>query len=112
MNKRPKIEIEIPDDIPEFFITGAFGGLSPAGGNIMFYVEDPVIEMEEYEQQIKIRRIKRKGKVVLRMSPTTFKSIALWMEANLKAYESKIGEIFVPDHLKQPEKPNPLEDFH
>ncbi|RMG28073.1 MAG: hypothetical protein D6732_19365 [Methanobacteriota archaeon] len=112
MSKRPKLEIDVPDDVAEFFITGAFGGLSPAGGNILFYVEDPEIAMDEFDQQIKVRKVVRKGKVILRMSPSTFKSIALWMNANLAAYESKFGEIFVPEHLKSQNKNTPMEDFH
>ncbi len=110
--KRPKIEIDIPEDLSEHFVTGAFGGLTPAGGNIIYYVEDPVIEMEDYDQQIKIRKVVRKGKVMIRMSPTTFKSIAIWMNANLKAYEDKFGEIFVPEHLKQNAESGAVEDFH
>lgn len=106
------MHIDVPKDLAEYFITGAFGGLSPAGGNILFYVEDPEIEMDEYDQQIKVRKVVRKGKVILRMSPSTFKSIALWMNANLSAYESKFGEIFVPDHLKDQNKNTPIDDFH
>lgn len=92
MTKNPPIEFEIPKELDEVFVTGIFGALTPLGGNLMFFVEDPVFDTS-FGNQLRMTHIRRKAKLRVRMSPTTFKSISKWMESQLKNYESNFGEI-------------------
>jgi len=89
----PKIVYDDPDELPEIFVTGVFGGVSPLGATIIPYVEDPVFESAGFTPELRISEVKRTPKVRIRMTPVAFKSMAQWMTKRLEQYEERFGKI-------------------
>ncbi len=98
MAHMPKIVYDDSDDIPEIFITGVFGGMSPLGATVIPYVEDPVFESAGFTPQLRVSEVKRKPRVKIRMTPVAFKSMAEWMNKQVKQYEERFGKIELKSH--------------
>jgi hypothetical protein len=98
MAQKPKgVQFEAEND-PGFkvqFIDGALGNLNLNGGRMTFFVDVPQIEMGALAEgqgapEISVSTVKRIFLVDIRMSPETFKSVAIWMKNNVDAYDKMI----------------------
>ena len=88
------------------YANGVFGGLDPNGGRMIFYldrVEPETLNQPTPGAQI-VKKIIRELQVEVHMSPTQFKSTAMWMAEHIKRYEETFGSI--PMEPKQ-QKPPP-----
>jgi hypothetical protein len=101
---QPKINFELPENLPEYFVSGIYGGLSPVGANLLCFVEDPLFESSSYDGKILVREIQRKAQMRIRMTPTTFKMVTQWMQSQLKQYEEKFGKITMPGNVQFEQK--------
>lgn len=99
MSNRSSVDFEVEDaeDFDLKFATGAFGGLNPNDGRIIFYVDR--IETEGIEGQPgkeRMSKVVRERQVEVHMTPHVWKSLAQWMMQHVKKYEDKMGEIQMP----------------
>jgi hypothetical protein len=76
-----------------WFVTGVFGGLNPAGGTMQWYREKPKPAPAEQPGQLKSTEVDFEFVADLRMTPTVFKDIMLWMKTHVENYEKTFGEI-------------------
>lgn len=86
-----KFEAANAPDFKVSFVDGVVGGLSPACGRMVFFMELPEMEMGRMVQgvgpEMIVRKVKRQFLVDARMSPETYKQIAQWMMRNVEEYE-------------------------
>ena len=77
------------------YATGVFGAVDPNDGRMIFYLDrlEPETTNTPTPGSSKIKKINREYQVEIHMTPTQFKSIALWMAQHVKTYESTFGEI-------------------
>jgi hypothetical protein len=111
MQKRPQEMMSVPkfEDTksPNFayvYVTGVFGGLDPNDGRMIFFLDR--LEPETLNQPMPgnqvVKKIVRESQVEIHMTPSQFKTIALWMNQNIQRYEELFGEI--PMGLKEQKK--------
>jgi hypothetical protein len=87
------------------YANGVFGGLDPTGGRMTFYLDR--FEMKTPNEPTPgakvVKKIIRERQVEVNMSPTIFKSAALWMSEHVKRYEEMFGTIpMQPKEQKPP----------
>ena len=87
--KTPDFIITKIKDLPVSYATGVVGGLRPNDAHILFIADRVELVAAEMPGTQKIKAINQE----VHMSPTTFKSIALWMIKNVEKYEEVFGEI-------------------
>ncbi|MDD4255331.1 MAG: hypothetical protein PHP59_08150 [Methanofollis sp.] len=84
---------------PQFrtaYVTGAYGGLDPNGGQIVFYLDNFEPRVEEKTGVMNIGRIRRNQIIDIRMSPHQFISIAEWMMSHAEAYKKQMQNEKLP----------------
>jgi hypothetical protein len=88
------VKVERPSETRTLFVSGIVGSLDPRQGAMQFYSEHQKVEAAK-DQPGQLTTVSRVLEIVadLRMAPATFKSVTLWMQKNLEAYEEKYGEI-------------------
>ena len=82
-------------DYKTIYATGVFGGLDPNDARMIFYIDhiEPETVNEPHPGFLKVKKVVRECLLELHVSPTQFKSIALWMNAHIKRYEDMFGDI-------------------
>ena len=91
---QPRLTISKSSDYKTIHVSGAFGGLNPIEGTIIFYIDHH--EVEVIDGQMRLKEIARELLIEIKLSPFEFKSLALWMMKHVKAYEERFGEIEMP----------------
>ena len=91
--KTPDFIITKIKDLPISYTTGVVGGLKPNDAHILFIADRVELVAAEMPGTQKIKAINQEVQAEVHMSPTTFKSIALWMMKNVEKYEEVFGEI-------------------
>lgn len=78
---------------PEFkliYTNGAFGGLSPLEGRIIFYVDRLVPKVDENSPgQMKTDYVERELQAEIHMSPQIFVSLYNWMQNHIQQMEKE-----------------------
>ena len=92
MQPRRSVKFE---DVPNYAISGFFGGVSPQEGNISFFSDNLIPQLGANPGQITLDTVQHEFVVNLKMSPLVFKRMALWMSEHVKRYEKLHGEINV-----------------
>lgn len=107
MQKKPKIKVKF-EDVPNFAISGFFGGVNPNEGTISFFQDRLVPQESERPGQIVLDTIEHTFVATVKMSPAVFKRMALWMMEHVKRFEDFHGEIQigVPKKKQEPEPPS------
>lgn len=82
-------------DYKSIYSTGVFGGLDPNDGRMIFFIDHvlPKTVNEPYPGAQKIEKIVREHLIEVHLTPTQFKSIAMWMSDHVKRYEEHFGAI-------------------
>jgi len=90
-----------------FYTTGVFGTLNPNDPQIIFYLDhlEPETTNDPKPGAQKLKKVIREAQAEIHMTPTQFKSIALWMQRHIEAYEKVFGKI--PMEPKDDKKPPP-----
>jgi hypothetical protein len=101
----PKFEDVKSPNYMYVYATGVFGGLDPNGGRMIFFLDriEPETVNEPTPGAQKVKKVVRELQVEVHVSPTQFKSIALWMNRHVKQYE----ELFGPIPMEPKRKPPP-----
>lgn len=91
----PTFEDTKSPDYRYVYATGVFGGIDPNGTTMIFYLDRLELETVSTPQPgaEKLKKILRELQVEIYMSPTTFKSVAEWMNHHIQQYEKIFGEI-------------------
>lgn len=77
-------------DYKVVYVTGAFGGLNPVEGRIIFYLDRIVPKVKEEPMGVmEIREIERELQIEIHMSPATWISIAEWMQGHISKLKEK-----------------------
>jgi hypothetical protein len=105
----PKFEDTKSPNFMYVYATGVFGGLDPNDGRMIFYLDR--LEPETLNQPTPgaqvVKKILRESQVEVHMSPTQFKSIALWMNSHIQRYEELFGQIpMEPKQQQPPQQPS------
>jgi hypothetical protein len=99
----PKFEDSKSPSFMYVFSTGVLGTLDPNDGRMTFFLDR--IEPETVSDPpgaSRIKKVVRELQVEVHMTPTQFKSIALWMIKNVEEYEKMFGTIPMEPKKKQP----------
>ena len=89
----PKREISF-DNVPNFAVSGFFGGMNPNEGNISFFQDQLIPQIGHQAQgQIVLETIEHKFVATVKMSPAVFKRMGVWMMEHVKRYEQQFSEI-------------------
>jgi hypothetical protein len=94
IQKKIKFESDKDVNFKVVNVDGVFGQLNPNYGQMTFFVDIPEIETGDFIEgkgpEMSVNKVKRIFIGEMRMSPSTFKSIAEWMSNNVKNYEKII----------------------
>ena len=105
----PPFEITKHPDFRSWYVTGAFGGVSPNDARIIFYLDrlEPEVVPGGVPGQMRVNRINREFQVELHMTPVQFKSLSQWMARNVQRFEENVHEIQMGPQ-EEGEEENPL----
>jgi hypothetical protein len=106
MMRIPKFEDTKSPNFAYIFVTGVFGGLDPNDGRMIFYLdrlEPETLNQPNPGNQV-IKKVVRESQVEVHMSPSQFKTIAIWMSNHVQKYEELFGQI--PMGLIEQKKPS------
>ncbi len=87
-----KINLKITrsPDFKLIYTTGAFGGLNPMEGHMIFYVDRIVPGIiEDSSGQMKTEYVERELQVEVHMSPPQFISLYSWMQNHIQRMEKE-----------------------
>ena len=94
LSRIPEFEIRESENFKVIYTMGAFGGLAPNDGRIIFYVDllktKPVTGEPGKEE---LDKVIRERQIEVHMSPATWKSMAKWMMSHVESLEKQIGTI-------------------
>ena len=105
--KPPTTKVKFKD-VPNFAISGFFGGVNPNEGNISFFQDRLIPRESETPGQIVLDKIEHNFVVTVKMSPAVFKRMALWMMEHVKRFETHHGliQLGVPPKKEDKEQPS------
>ena len=87
---KPKITLTKGSDYKVVYVTGAFGGLNPVEGRIIFYLDRIVPKIKpEPTGAMEMGEIERELQIEIHMSPATWISIAEWMQEHINRLKEK-----------------------
>lgn len=100
----PDFEDTKSPDYRYVYCTGVFGGLDPNDGRIIFFLDrlEPETVKEPFPGSSKVKKVIRELQVEVHVSPSQFKSIAIWMGNHVKRFEQMFGEIPLEPKEKRP----------
>jgi hypothetical protein len=81
--------------------TGVFGGLSPSGGQVIFYT-DRLEPKSDTVGNLSLGSVNRELQVEVHLSHATFKSIADWMTLKVKEFEDQQKQQIASVKMEQP----------
>jgi len=81
--------------------TGVFGGLSPAGGQVIFYT-DRLEPKSDTVGNLSLGSVNRELQVEVHLSPATYKSVADWMTRKVKEFEDRQKQEITTVKMEQP----------
>jgi hypothetical protein len=90
----PEFEDSKSPDYKYVYASGVFGGLSPNDGRIIFFLDR--LEPETVKEPVGSQRVKkiiRELQVEVHLTPSQFKSTAMWMTDHVKKFEEIFGPI-------------------
>lgn len=92
----PKFETTRAEGFETVFVTGAFGTLNAGFGQIMLYYDLPTVVAgkitPEKGPEMSIPTVKRVFLIDARMSPETFRGLAIWMADHVKRYDEQMAK--------------------
>jgi hypothetical protein len=99
----PDFEDTKSPDYKYVYATGVFGGLDPNDGRIIFFLDrlEPETMKEPVGKQ-KVKKVVRELQVEVHVSPSHWKSIAIWMSDHVKRFEEHFGQIPMQPKGKEP----------
>jgi hypothetical protein len=106
MHKHPTIKVKF-EDVPNFAISGFFGGVNPNEANISFFQDCLIPRESDQPGRIVLDTIEHNFVVTVKMSPAVFKRMALWMIEHVKRFEGVHGEIQLGQPVKKQEDQEP-----
>ena len=83
------------ENVPNFAVSGFFGGVNPQEGNISFFTDNLIPQLGANPGQITLDTVQHDFVVNIKMSPLVFKRMAKLMSEHVKRYEKAYGEINV-----------------
>ena len=91
----PPFEISEHPEFKSWYVTGAFGGISPTDARMILYLDrlEPEVVSGGTPGQMRITKINRELQVELHMSPVEFKVLAQWMARHVQQFEENFHEI-------------------
>ena len=95
------------DKVPNYAVSGFFGGVNPQEGNISFFTDNLIPQLGANPGQITLDTVQHELVVNLKMSPLVFKRMAIWMSEHVKRYETAHGEIKVGQAKPKEESGSP-----
>lgn len=100
----PAFEDTKSPDYRYVYATGVFGGLDPNDGRLIFYLDriEPETVNEPHPGSSKLKKVVRELQVEIHVTPSQFKSIAIWMNRHIKNFEDMFGEIPMEPKRKGP----------
>jgi len=105
----PQFEDSKSEQYRYVFVTGVFGGISPRGAGIIFYLDrtEPETVNTPHPGTVKLKKIVRELQVEVRMTPFEFKEIAEWMTKHVDKYEKDFGPVSIQPQKKGSKKKAP-----
>lgn len=92
----PKFETVKDEHFRMAFVTGAFGHLTGADGQLMLFFDQAEVKVGKFipdkGPEMLTPEVKRVFVIDARMSPETFRGIASWMAQIVKQYDEQIGQ--------------------
>ena len=103
----PPFEVTKHPEFKSWYVTGAFGGVSPLDARMILYLDrlEPEVVPGGTPGQMRVNRINRELQVELHMTPVEFKSLSQWMAQHVQRFEENLHEIQMGPQEEEEENP-------